>query len=92
VLPRKRDEEVQVHPPRRFPACARVAFIVCHDQAAQFRARTESTISEEQLFGESERSREFPAAVPIWLCHNVVRLQRGPGDAIGQHPHFDADA
>jgi hypothetical protein len=79
VLPRKRDEEIQVHPPRRFPACARFAFIVCFDRAAQFRAHTESTISEEHLFVESERSREFPAAVPIWLCRNVVRLQRGPG-------------
>jgi hypothetical protein len=34
MLPRKRDEEIQVLPPRRVPVCARFAFIVCHDRAA----------------------------------------------------------
>lgn len=38
VLPRKRDEEIQAYPPRRVLVCARFAFIVCYDRAAQLRA------------------------------------------------------
>jgi hypothetical protein len=42
-------------------------------------APTQSTISEKRPFLESERLRESPVAAPIWLCHNVVRLQKGAG-------------